>query len=195
MTLNEFRHSLLADLFRYHGRSSWLLLMRDFLFTFQMRYTFFLRLCSLLRGRAVCFPFYVLSRAALQHYSYKYGIDISPRMPIGPGLYIGHCGGIVISHKATIGLNCNLSHDVTIGLASRGKRAGVPTIGDNVYIGPGAKIFGAITIGNNVAIGANCVVTHDVPDNAVVVGIPATIASMAGSAGYVNNTDYDSPVG
>ena len=49
----------------------------------------------------------------------------------------------------------------------------VPTIGDNVYIGPGAKIFGKISIGNNVKIGANAVVLKDAPDNAILVGIPA----------------------
>lgn len=61
--------------------------------------------------------------------------------------------------------NCFLSHQVTIGR----NRGGAPVIGDNVYIGPGAKIFGAIHIGNNVRIGANCVVFEDVPDNATVV--------------------------
>jgi serine O-acetyltransferase len=60
-----------------------------------------------------------------------------------------------------------------------------------VYIGPGAKIIGAVRVGNNVAIGANCVVTKDVPDNAVVVGVPGKIISFRGSQGYVNRTEYD----
>jgi len=68
-------------------------------------------------------------------------------------------------------------------------RPGVPTIGDNVYIGPGAKLFGAIVVGDNAAIGANCVVTHDVPENAVVVGIPGKVISYEGSQGYINNND------
>ena len=70
----------------------------------------------------------------------------------------------------------------------RGERAGIPTVGDNVYIGPGAKMFGKIVIGNNVAIGANAVVTRDVPENAVVVGIPARVISFEGSKGYINQT-------
>lgn len=79
---------------------------------------------------------------------------------------LGHnLNGIVIAAGAIIGKNCFLSHQVTIGR----NRGGAPTIGDNVYIGPGAKIFGAIHIGNNVRIGANCVVFEDVPDNATVV--------------------------
>ena len=54
-------------------------------------------------------------------------------------------------------------------------------------IAPGAKIIGGITVGNDVAIGANCVVIDDVPDNAVVAGVPGKVVSMNGSAGYVNN--------
>ena len=61
-----------------------------------------------------------------------------------------------------------------------------------MYIATGAKIIGAITIGNNVAIGANCVVTKDIPHNAVVVGIPGKVILYEGSKGYVNNIDYDS---
>ena len=77
---------------------------------------------------------------------------------------------------------------------NRGKKKGYPQLGDNVYIGPGAKIIGAIRIGNNVAIGANCVVTKDIPDNAVVVGIPGKVISNQGSVGYVNRTDYDDKI-
>ena len=73
--------------------------------------------------------------------------------------------GIVIAGGAIIGKNCLLSHQVTIG-RSKGL---APVIGDNVYIGPGAKIFGGINIGNNVRIGANCVVFEDIDENTTVV--------------------------
>ena len=69
-----------------------------------------------------------------------------------------------------------ISHQVTIG---RSKNL-VPVIGDNVYIGPGAKIFGGIRVGNNVRIGANCIVFQDIPDNAVVGGVPAKIIKIKG---------------
>ena len=120
----------------------------------------------------------------------KYGISIPHQTSIGSGFYIGHFGGIVVNYKTKIGNNCNISQNVTIGRANRGKKTGCPTLGDNIYIGPGAAIIGKINIGNNVAIGANCVVTHDIPDNAVVVGVPGKVISMAGSEGYVNRTDY-----
>jgi len=94
----------------------------------------------------------------------------------------------VISPKAIIGNNCNLSCGVVIGETFRGKRRGVPVIGDKVYIAPGAKVIGGVTIGDNVAIGTNCVVTKDIPDNAVVIGVPGRIISYDGSIGYISRT-------
>ena len=80
--------------------------------------------------------------------------------PILPhGLY-----GIIVSHNATIGADCTIFHQVTIG---EGK-SGAPVIGDNVMIGAGAKIIGNVHIGSGSKIGANAVVVHDVPENAVV---------------------------
>lgn len=99
----------------------------------------------------------------------KWGIEIPRSAEIGEGFYIGHSGGIIISGSVKIGKNFNLSQQVTIGISGRDERRGVPTIGDNVYIAPGAKIFGRIRIGNNVRIGANAVVFKDIPDNAIVV--------------------------
>lgn len=111
--------------------------------------------------------------------------EFSNKAKIGKGIYMPHGFGIVINGNAKIGDYCNLGHDVTIGFGGRGKKAGSPKIGDRVFIGPGAKIFGAITIGNDVAIGANAVVTKNLPDNAVAVGIPAKINSYKGSQDYI----------
>jgi serine O-acetyltransferase len=74
---------------------------------------------------------------------------------IEKGLYIGHFGGIFVNDDVVMGENCNLSQGVTIGLGGRREKRGCPKIGDRVFIGPGAKLFGAIEIGNDVAIGAN----------------------------------------
>ena len=113
------------------------------------------------------------------------GIDIPLETKIGEGLYIGHFGGIIIHPKTIIGSNCNISQGVTIGEGGRGDDRGVPMIGDRVYIGPGAKIFGAITIGNDVAVGANAVVTSSVADNSVMGGIPARVLNSDGSKDFV----------
>lgn len=98
-----------------------------------------------------------------------WGIELPRSATIGPGLYIGHFGGITIAPGVMIGRNCNLSQHITIGLSGQDEKAGVPTIGDDVYIAPGARVFGKISVGNNVKIGANAVVYKDIPDNAIVV--------------------------
>ena len=79
--------------------------------------------------------------------------------------------GVFISQGAVIGSGCTIFHQVTIGSNTLNdtKREGAPRIGNNVYIGCGAKIIGGIKIGNNVRIGANCVITEDIPDNCTVV--------------------------
>jgi len=95
-----------------------------------------------------------------------------PPNVFGSGLYIPHFGSIVVSPGARIGRNCILHANVVIG--QHGGES--PMIGDNVFIGPGAKIFGSVKIADNVWIGANAVVTKDVGEaNAVVAGIPAKI--------------------
>ena len=101
---------------------------------------------------------------------------------------MAHAYGIIVNRRCVIGRNCNLSQGVTLGVANRGAKAGTPTIGDQVYIGPGAVIFGSIQVGDDAAIGANCVVTKDVPEKGVVVGVPGKIISHEGSEGYVNQT-------
>ncbi len=192
MEFRHYRFLVCSDLYRITGRRGCQGFFRNLLREPGFRYCFLLRSCRYLRGSPLLkYTLYPLARLLHRHYSFKYGISISPATPIGSGFYIAHYGGIVVNTDASIGKNCNLNHVVTIAQTNRGKRKGVPTIGDNVYIGPGAKIIGRVTVGNNAAIGANCVVTKDVPDNAVVVGVPGRVISYEGSRGYVNRTDYE----
>ena len=122
--------------------------------------------------------YYVLS--ALVHI--LWGIEIAREAQIGPGLYIGHFGGITVSPRVVIGRDCNLSQNVTIGMEGFGARSGAPVIGNCVYVGPGARIFGNIRIGDNVKIGANAVVHTDLPSNAVVALDPGfRIISLKGN--------------
>lgn len=174
-----------GDLFRYGGRG-FLAFLRIFWLDPGFSATFWFRVCQWRKAsrlrRSLFFPFVFFRRRSERVYHTVIAGEI------GPGLCVGHAiaGGIIMNDKTRIGKNCNIHHGVTIGVKNRGCAVGVPVFGDNVYIGPGAKVIGGIRIGNNVAIGANAVVTHDVPDNAVVGGVPAKIISFNGSLGLIN---------
>lgn len=118
---------------------------------------------------------YLFPWLILRKYRFKYGFDIPARTKIGLGFYLNHTGGVVISSEAELGNNVNISHGVTIGYSPRGRMKGYPKIGDNVFIGPGAKIFGNVAIGDNACIGANTVVLVSIPNNSCVYGCPVKI--------------------
>ncbi len=98
-----------------------------------------------------------------------YGLEIWIGADIGGGLYIPHPVGTVIAVKR-MGRNCSVIHAVTFGMRNVWE---FPDVGDNVFVGAGARILGGICIGDNAVIGANAVVIHDVPAGATVVGVPA----------------------
>ena len=107
---------------------------------------------------------------------------------IGPGLYLGHASGITINHKVTIGKNCNIHKNVTIGQENRGIRKGVPTIGDCVYFGINSVVVGNIVVGNNVLIAPGAYVNFDVPSNSIVIGNPGKIIEKSNATqGYIQN--------
>ena len=110
-------------------------------------------------------------------YAYQYGYKCGYSIHLnafGPGLCITHLGTVVVNGNVKFGSNARIQIGVNIGAFSKFDENWVedaaPKFGDNIYIGPGAKIFGPIQIGNNVAIGANAVVSKSVPDNCTVVG-------------------------
>jgi len=114
------------------------------------------------------------------------GICIPGRCSIGPGLYVGHFGGIFVDAQARIGANCNLAQGVTIGEGGRGELHGRPTLGDRVHIGANAVILGKITIGNDAVIGPGAVVMISVPACGVAMGNPARVVGNSGSFDFVN---------
>lgn len=196
MQFKDYRHLVWSDLYRLSGKLSYTILFRNILFGEAFKFIFWIRTCQYIRGNPLLkYSVYPFALLMLNHYKYKFGISISISTEIGSGFYIGHFGGIIVYPLCKIGKNCNISQGVTLGKTNRGENSGYPIIGDNVYIAPGAKVIGAVKVGNNVAIGANCVVTKNVPDNAVVVGIPGKVISYEGSEGYVCYTDYDGKIG
>ena len=101
------------------------------------------------------------------------GISIPATAEIGPGLYVGHFGGIFVGRDVVMGAGCTLSPGVTVGESVSGEHRGSPVVGAGVYFAPGVKAFGPISIGARTQIGANAVVNRDLPADAVAVGIPA----------------------
>ena len=108
------------------------------------------------------------------------GIEIHPGAKIGKNLFIDHGMGVVIGETSEIGNNVTIYHMVTLGgispsIDSNNQRQVKrhPTLMDNVVVGSGAQILGPVIIGKNAKVGANAVVTKDVPENAVMIGIPA----------------------
>ena len=97
------------------------------------------------------------------------GIEIHPGAKIGRRLFIDHGMGIVIGETATIGNDCTIYHNSTLGGTGKDKNKRHPDLGNNVMVGAGSKILGPIKIGNNVKIGANATVLKDIPDNVTVV--------------------------
>ncbi|ALO33660.1 serine acetyltransferase [Colwellia sp. MT41] len=119
---------------------------------------------------------FFLFKIRLNAIATKLGFSI-PLNVCGPGLSIAHRGTIVINGKAKIGANCRIHICVNIGASATDSNA-APQLGDNCYIGPGAKLFGGIKIGDNTAIGANAVVNKNFPmGNCVIAGVPAKIIS------------------
>ncbi len=184
MKFNQFRELVNQDYFRYTAKSISCFQLVKKLFNPGFRYTFLMRSCKFF---SIYNPIGTLARLFLRRYKFKYGYQIPYQTNIGGGLYISHFGGVVINSKTTIGRNCNLAHNVTIGQSNRGKSKGIPTIGDRVWIGTGAVVVGKITIGNDVLIAPNAYVNFDVPPSSIVIGNPAKIiAKENATEGYIN---------
>lgn len=113
------------------------------------------------------------------------GISIPSSAQIGNSFYIGHFGGIIFNANTIIGVNCNISQGVTIGISGLNEKRGVPTIGNNVYIGANSVLAGKIEIGDNVLIGACSMVNQSFSDNSVIIGVPAIKISDKSSIGYI----------
>ena len=124
--------------------------------------------------------FDIIARIISQFSRFLTGIEIHPRAKIGKNLFIDHGMGVVIGETSDIADNVTIYHMVTLGGISPSINSNDqreikrhPTLHDNVVVGSGAQILGPVIVGKNARIGANAVVTKNVPENAVMVGIPA----------------------
>lgn len=186
MNWEETRAAVVTDLFRYGGVQGCGAFVRALRREDGFKLTVYKRLAVFFRSAFP--PFYLLFRFLFQRVCRKCCVLFPINLDMGTGIYISHCHGITINSNCRIGNNVNISQNITLGQANRGRYTGIPVIGNNVYIGPGATITGGITIGNNVLVSANSLVTRDVEDNSVMLGVPAVRVSDKGAWGYVEFT-------
>lgn len=164
-----------ADYYRMTGKQWSVKAIADLLIRYDLRYLLHIR-----SGKHILYT--LLSLRA----SRKYRLEILSKN-IGAGLYIGHAHNINVHPAAVIGKNCNLNKGCTIGRENRGYRNGVPSVGDDVWIGSNAMVCGKIKIGNDVLIAPNAYVNFDVPDHSVVVGNPGKVYHRENATeGYID---------
>ncbi len=136
-----------------------------------VRATLLLRLAQAAKSARIPVLPGVLSRLNLT----LHGLDVPPSVTIGPGLYVPHPVGTTVMARS-LGANVSLIACITVGMRNE---AQFPIIGDNVFVGAGARILGGITVGEGAQIGANAVVVKDVPAGRTAVGIPARLLPEA----------------
>jgi serine O-acetyltransferase len=154
------------------------------------RFTVLMRVLEYAKGRGISRTLLLPLRYWYRRLSIRLGLTVAPGI-FGPGLTIVHYGLLVIEPTTRIGRNCRIHSGVNIGRSGKfvpNAEAGryTPRIGHNVYIGPGAKLYGAITIGDNCVIGANAVITKSFPQPGLTLaGVPAKVIRTGGTGEMV----------
>ena len=180
MTKQEFKDILAADLARFNGKTPGFkdLILRNEAF-YIWKYIYHMRKIEYhgslggLHKLANLWHWY-----GLKHLQFKLHLAIYPNT-IGPGFRMFHVGDYGhIGPNVKIGKNCTIVSGVVFGNKTKDEDCRPVTVGDNVYFGIGVKVISPVHIGNNVTIGANAVVTKDIPDNAIVGGVPAKVIKI-----------------
>jgi serine O-acetyltransferase len=165
-----------SDFNRIQPEFTWLGFLRAYYFDQTFGLVVWYRLARHFTAKPLWHPGFMISYLMLRLFNRRTGVYLSRHIIIGPGLRIEHGGNSYIHADVKIGANCTLMHSVTVGVShNRVGRNGVPRIGDHVFIGPNAVLYGDIHIGDGAMIGANSVVNRDVPPSVLAAGVPATI--------------------
>jgi len=176
----DLQKFLLADLERFGNRKPNL---KDLFLHNEVWYIYhyirLLRFIEYYQGKGILYkPLYLWYFYKYKRLGFKLHFTIYPGT-VGPGFRIYHVGGFThVGRNVRIGKNCTMQPGVVFGNKTEEEDERPVTVGDNCYFGLGAKILGPVIIGNNVTIGANAVVTKDIPDNAIVGGIPAKVLKI-----------------
>ncbi len=167
-----------SDYYRYVGKvvPVWKIWLKSFM-SISASFHLWFRFAQYRKGL-----FYYYSMWRYRRISNRLGLQISPRINVGAGFYIGHFFGTIVNPTAIIGNNVNLSQFTTIG-SNKGRAA---IIGDNVYVGPSVCLVEEVCVCCNSSIGAGAVVVKDVPENATVAGVPARVLNYDNPGRFVN---------
>ena len=167
-----------SDYYRYTGqRASFVKMYLKTLCLPPFALTFWLRIAQI-RGF-----WYWPAKIIHRHYSQKFGLQVFPNMKIGYGFCMEHAICVVINPQTIIGNNVNVSQFTQIGTSTDC----AAIIGDNVSLSPMVSLVNGVHIGSNSTIGTGAVVTHDVPQNATVVGVPARVLHYNRPGHFVGN--------
>ena len=169
-----------SDYERIRPHFSWTGFLRAYFFDETFALLVWYRLSHHWSVARPCLPLLLPCYLMLRRLNRRSGVTLSRHVQIGPGFRIEHAGRSYIHKDAVFGAQCTIMHNVTLGVShSRRGKPGVPIIGDRVFIGPNAVLYGGIHVGDDAMIGANSVVNRDVPDGALAVGCPAVIKAAA----------------
>jgi serine O-acetyltransferase len=166
---------------------------------YRLTHHFYYRFSPRTLGKLLSAPMFIASHLT----GIALGVEIAPHAHAGYGLFVNHFGGIHIG-IVTIGDNCNIAHGVTFGNSSRVTDTALttasrgwdsPTLGDRVWVGPGAIIAGPVTIGHDSVVAGNSLVTRDAPPFSVLMGVPAEVVSHKGSFNQVTYRGMAEDVG
>jgi serine O-acetyltransferase len=163
--------------------------IRKVIFSPVFRFTVLLRINEYLQNRRVFYPLRIIPKFWFRRLGVRLGFSV-PLNVFDRGLGIVHYGLLIVNPDAQIGKFCRIHAGVNIGGSAGFRKPGdtkryAPVIGNNCYIGPGAKLFGPIHIGDNTVIGANAVVNKSFKGNCTLGGIPAKIISDKNSEGMI----------
>lgn len=180
MNKQERKECQYSDYYRMtgEGEHTGLRCLKNLFLFHHLAFMYWYRKCQ---QKSTFFRRYILYRM-----SRKFGLEISTKATIGKGLYLGHPYNITVAEGVQMGQNVNLHKGCTIGRTNRGN-AGVPKMGDCVFVGINATVVGNIEIGDDVLTAPNSYVNVNVPSHSIVIGNPATIHHRDNATeGYVN---------